>query len=257
MPAPIPLVPAPTPPRLPGTVIVRPTVEPLIDALAADLFTHAVNCVRTFGDFQLALSGGSTPLPLYQRLMIDPHYREFPWPRTHLWIVDERRVPFEDDRSNFKHIDETIVQHSGIPATQVHPIRATRDDADTDYEHTLREVLGWREKGHDRLDFALLGMGADAHTASLFPFSPALDAGERLVVINSGPRVTPPDRVTMTAHLLNATRFVAVLVTGGGKRETIARIAGGQATPIDAPILAIRPHGGELRWYLDAAACPS
>ena len=80
------VAPRPPTPRLPGTVVVREDVDALVDAVAADLLIQAHNCVRTFGDFHLALSGGTTPVLLYQRLMIDPAYRELPWTRTHLWI---------------------------------------------------------------------------------------------------------------------------------------------------------------------------
>jgi 6-phosphogluconolactonase/glucosamine-6-phosphate isomerase/deaminase len=158
-------------------------------------------------------------------------------------------------------IRELIVEHSDIPREQVHPMHATDDDADRAYERELREHLGWREKGHDRLDFVVLGMGGDAHTASLFPHSPALQEKERLVVINAGPNVTPPDRVTMTYSLLNASRFLGVLVTGEKKREAIARVIAAQrASNADAreelPIVGINPLAGELRWYLDRAACP-
>jgi 6-phosphogluconolactonase len=254
--------------------VIRPNADAVIDAIAADMLIHATNCVRTFGDFHLALSGGSTPLPLYERLMIDPRYRDLPWARTHLWIVDERRVPFDDERSNFKHISEIIADHSGIPPEQVHPIFAQRDDADSAYEKDLRDTLGWRERGQDRLDFVLLGMGADAHTASLFPRSPALLADldsrgdSRLVRINAGPNVTPPDRVTMTLRLINASRFIALMVTGAGKRDTISRVAAAASPPsppaepqhtavaADLPVLGLRPVGGELRWYLDFDACP-
>src|SRR5688500_11683110 len=76
-----------TAPPLPGKVIALETVDELIDRLAADLVVHAENCVRQFGDFHLALSGGSTPQPLYERLMYDPNYRRLPWRRTHLWMV--------------------------------------------------------------------------------------------------------------------------------------------------------------------------
>jgi 6-phosphogluconolactonase len=252
-----PVDPLPEPPALPGTVLVRPTREDAIDTAAHELFTHAMDCVRTFGDFHLALSGGSTPLPLYERLMIDPQFRELPWRRTHLWIVDERRVGFDDDRCNYKHIEQIIVQHSGIPLEQVHPIHATTPNADVQYERLLRETLAWREKGHDRLDYALLGMGGDAHTASLFPHSPALDAPpDRLIVANSGPSVTPPDRITMTYTLLNATRLLAVLVTGANKAETLRQVAARAHTGDyrSMPILGVKPIGGVLRWYLDAEA---
>lgn len=257
------LTPRPAAPRLPGTVVVRDTPDEVIDAMAADLLIHAQGCVRAFGDFHLALSGGSTPLPLYLRLMYDPNYRELPWSRTHLWIVDERRVPFDDDRSNFKAIHEILGDQSGIPREQVHPIEALEPDADRRYESSLQEALGWRERGQDRLDYVVLGMGSDGHTASLFPRSPALresPGAPRLVRINDGPTVTPPPRVTMTYALLNAARFLAVMVTGESKRATVARVAAaaaaGSSAVDDLPILGIRPVGGELRWYLDAAACP-
>ncbi|MCW5767316.1 MAG: 6-phosphogluconolactonase [Phycisphaeraceae bacterium] len=250
------VVPRPPMPNLPGGVVLRESPDELIDAMIADLLVHASGCVRAFGDFHLALSGGSTPEPFYRRLMYDPACREFPWKRTHLWIVDERRVPFEDDRSNYKMIRETIVVHSDIPAEQVHPMRATEPDADEVYERALREVLEWREKGHDRLDYVLLGMGTDGHTASLFPNSPALDARDRLIAINAGPTVTPPDRVTMTFPLLNASRFIGVMVTGSGKRATLTKIAARQVGQREMPILGIRPLAGELRWYIDEAACP-
>lgn len=270
------LTPAPAAPRLPGAVVMREDVEATIGALAADMMVHALNCVRVFGAFHLALSGGTTPFPLYTRLMIDPMFRHFPWTRTHVWMVDERRVSEDDERSNFKMIRETIGAHSGIPEEQLHPMPALAPDADLAYQRELRESLGWREKGHDRLDFVLLGMGSDGHTASLFPRSAALladlhdgvprAAGLRgpdepdLVRINSGQGVTPPDRVTLTLPMINASRFVAVLVTGASKRPVVERIiaaeaAGHNAAPIaDLPILGVRPMAGELRWYIDPAA---
>lgn len=246
--------------RLPGTTVVRPTADEVIDALADELLIHATNCVRAFGDFHLALSGGSTPMPLYRRLMIDPRYRELPWRRTHLWIVDERCVPFDHEKSNFRQIDEILVQHAGIPADRVHPMMVLRDDADAAYERALREALAWREKGQDRLDFVLLGMGDDGHTASLFPRSPALELADdpsRLVLKNAGPRVIPPDRLTMTFYLINAARFVAVLCVGEKKKSMLRRVAAGVDPVADLPILGVRPRAGELRWYLDEAADPA
>lgn len=251
-----------TTPHLPGIVTVRKTANDVLDAIAGDILSQAFACVRQFGDFHIALSGGSTPLPLYRLMMFDPTFRQLPWQRTHLWIVDERRVPFDDDRSNYKQIHEIIVEHSDIPRAQVHPMQAMRDDADTHYEHELRTTLEWRERGQDRLDFVLLGMGGDGHTASLFPHSRALrdsSTPPRMVLINSGPEVTPPDRVTMTQHLINASRCAAVLVTGASKKPMISRVIEGRNNPAMAdelPILSIRPKAGELRWYLDESACP-
>jgi 6-phosphogluconolactonase len=246
-------VPAPV---LPGaTVVTAPTGDELIDMLAADLTIHAENCVREFGDFHLALSGGTTPLPLYRRLMVDPNYRRLPWRRTQLWIVDERAVGLEHERSNYRAIGEFIVDHADIPREQVHPILACGADADVDYEAELRESLAWREKGQDRLDYVLLGMGADGHVASLFPGTEPLHEPHRLVRTNVVPDDATPRRVTMTLPLINAARFIAVLVTGGEKAEAIRRLAAGGETLDTLPVTGLRPLNGVLRWYLDEAAC--
>jgi 6-phosphogluconolactonase len=240
-------------PPLPGSVRVEATADAILDAVAADLVAHAIECVRAFGDFHLALSGGSTPFPLYERLMYDPACRSLPWRRTHLWIVDERCVPFDDPRSNFGKIAEIIVGHSDIPPEQVHPIEATAEDADARYERALRETLAWREKGQDRLDFVLLGMGDNGHTASLFPHTAVLEERTRLAARCSGPEVDPP-RITMTYPLLNASRVLAALVTGESKAAMIDRVATGSDDYREIPIKGLRPLGGELRWYLDAKA---
>ncbi len=244
-------------PALPGEVAAAPSVDQAVDAAAADLLVQAINCVRTFGDFHLALSGGRSGEPLYERLMYDPVYRSLPWQKTHLWVVDEARVPFDDARSSFRMIRETIVDHSDIPPQQVHPIFPTGETPDEAYEAVLREVLGWREKGQDRLDFVVLGVGPDGSTAGLAPHSELLEearSGSRLVGIAGSPAVAQPGRVTMTPTLLNASRFVAVLAFGASKRSVIDRLVGGNDSVETMPIKGIRPLGGTLKWYLDREA---
>ena len=241
-------------PLLPGKVHLARNRFDVYDALMADLVMHASQCVRQFGDFHLALSGGSTPMPFYEQLMTDPRARGFPWARTHLWMVDERCVPFDHEKSNWRQIEEILVEASDIPKEQVHPMLAYLPDADVLYEKELRDVLGWREKGHDRLDFVLLGMGDEGHTASLFPHSEAQDAGDRLVVFNRGATVVPPDRLTMTYSLLNASRFIAPLVLGADKASMLARIAKGVDDFHEIPIMGIKPLAGELKWFIDYAS---
>ena len=243
-------------PALPGRVVVRPDEEDLHSALGAEMLIHANNCVRTFGDFHVALSGGSTPMPFYRRLMVDPAYRTFPWAETHLWIVDERCVPEDDKLSNFGQIRDYLVGHSDIPESNVHPMPVLEDDGDERYERELQAALAWREKGHDRLDFVLLGMGSDGHTASLFPQTASLAIDDRLVV-RVDVDATPRERMTMTYPLLNAARYVAVLVKGEGKRPIITRILAGEDDIRSLPILGIRPIGdGVMTWFLDHDACP-
>jgi 6-phosphogluconolactonase len=241
-------------PTLPGEVVVRPTADELIDCLAADLVIHAENCVRQFGDFHLALSGGATFEQFYERLMYDPNYRRIPWRRTHLWFVEEHRVPFDDERSCHRMISETLGDHADIPADQFHPIFVESETADVEYEEQIREALAWREKGQDRLDFVLLTVDEDGATAGLFPHSPVLREQHRLVRRSSASRRAAPDAVTLTPPMINAARFIAVLVTGADRAGTLRRLVEGRDSSDVMPIKGIAPMNGELKWYLDGPA---
>lgn len=239
--------------QLTGLVHVSPTADQLYDDLAGLLVTSAMSAIEKRGAFHLALSGGSTPEPFYHRLVIDPRYRAMPWPDIHVWIVDERRVPHDDEQSNYRMIRESLVDHVPIRRRCVHPIHAASPDAADRYNGELQEHVA-----DGRLDFVLLGMGADAHTASLFPGSPALREQSRWATVNEGEGVTPPDRVTMTYPLLNRARELAVLVTGASKRDTLRRVdehvRAGAADAEQLPITGIDPDDGELTWFLDADA---
>ena len=236
-------------PALPGEVIVRADADLLIDSVAADLVVHAQNCVREFGDFHLALSGDAVFEALYTRLMYDPNYRRLPWRRTHLWIVAEWDVPIRDERSNERMIREIVGDHADIPPEQFHPIRAASATADRDYEAQLREVLAWREKGQDRLDYVLLTMDPAGGLAI------AESDCDQLVGRCPGPRDEGPDRITMTLPFLNAARFVAVLVIGESMADAVRRLAGGTAARREMPAAGLAPISGEIKWYLDRPAC--
>ena len=246
-------------PSLPGGVNVGADAEDAQERLGRNLLGSAKQAVGKRGVFHLALSGGGTPMPFYRRLMIDPLFREMPWSRTHLWIVDERRAPFDSDTNNFKHIHELIVEHADIPGSNVHPMPVDEEDAADLYAATLREHLaiggapGDSDRG--RLDFVLLGMGPDGHTASLVPHSAALKVEDQWVVDNDGPSVVPPARVTMTYPLLNNARSIAFYVLGSEKAEMIKRIATGTEGFETLPCKGIRPRNGEMVWYLDRASC--
>lgn len=239
--------------QLAGIVLVRQTSDQLYDDLAGVLTVAAINAVGKRGMFHLALSGGSTTEPFYMRLVIDPRYRSMPWQYTHVWIVDERRVPDDDPEHNFTMIRQTLVDHVPLRRRQIHPIPVLADDPATDYESELKRHLA-----DGRLDFVLLGIGDDGHTASLFPGSPAQDEHDRWVAVNRGPDSESPDRVTMTYPLLNTAREVAVLVTGAGKAPAVRRVAEHVRRhgpdPKVLPITGVGPVEGEITWYLDADA---
>lgn len=243
--------------KLPGTTIVRPDTDALFDDLGDVLLAAATQAVRERGVFHLALSGGSTPEPFYMRLVTDPRYRTLPWRQTHVWIVDERRVPEESDKANIRMIRETLTDQADMKRSHVHAIPVLSGDPAAEYERTLRDVFGASGDEPPRLDFVLLGMGDDCHTASLFPNTDAIHVTDRWVVVNEGPNVTPPDRVTMTYPLLNAARQVAVLCVGAKKHAALQRVAAlTKPDPLNIPISGIAPaHAdGDLAWYLDEAA---
>lgn len=246
---------------LKGRACVLEDTDELIDRLATDLLGRAIGRFREAGVFHLALSGGSTPKVLFRRLVIDPTYRVIDWTRTHVWVVDERCVPPDDERLNFRTMRELLVDHVPIPADHVHPMPVLERDGDRAYEIDLREAVRETDvAGVPRLDYVLLGMGGDGHTASLFPHTPALYEKERLVVFNDGETVADPrPRMTMTYPLINAARTIAPLVTGSAKHPMLQRIvaAGKSTRHIDGlPITGVQPShdDGELIWYLDHAA---
>ena len=253
---------------LPGEVHVAPDSDQLYDDLATVFACMAIEAVEDRGVFHIALSGGTTPWPFYQRLVIDPRFRGVPWEHTHIWIVDERRVPEDDDRNNFKSLRAALVEDIPTPPEQVHPMMVMHEAPDVLYEAELRAAFAMPEGepgdpgesgglGVPCMDFVLLGMGGDCHTASLFPNSDAIHVDDRLIVVNEGPAVTPPDRVTMTYPLLNAARMLVVLCVGAKKTEALKRVAEQMKTgpdPVNIPITGIQPTDGGLTWYLDADA---
>ncbi|MCC6580713.1 MAG: 6-phosphogluconolactonase [Phycisphaeraceae bacterium] len=240
----------PDKPRLWGLVIVREERDDLFAELAQLLMRSAISAISARGECHLALSGGTTPEPFFIRLVTDPHYRAFPWEKTHVWLVDERRVPLDHAQSNFGMIREILLDHVVIRKRCMHPIDTLASDPAGDYERQLCDALP-----DGRLDFVLLGMGDDGHTASLFPHSPALSIQDRWMTGNEGEHVTPPPRVTMTYPLLNAARRRVVLVTGRKKHATLQRISQQRGPLEDLPITGLTDsEDAELFCFLDGEA---
>jgi len=171
--------------------------------------------------FAICLSGGSTPKALYGILASDEFASRLHWPRWHVFFGDERRVPLDDERSNYANARWDLLDRVPIPHGQIHPLT----DADQ-YEGLLRAFFG------ERCDFdvLLLGMGDDGHTASLFPGSISLREEERWVI-------EPPDvvggmaRLTLTLPALRAARRTFFLVSGAAKHDALRRVRGGEPLP--------------------------
>ena len=216
---------------------------------AADRFAAAAErAIAARGRFSAALSGGNTPLPTY-RLLASDFSERVDWSRTHLFWVDERCVPPSHEASNYGAAKRVLLDHIPIPPANIYRIEGEllpAAAAET-YTRTLDAFFGHKRQ----LDFVLLGMGADAHTASLFPGDAALRSAVPVAVV---PRTDGLTRVTLTGQTINDAREICFLVTGAEKADTLWEVHHGAPDPLKYPTQLIQPVAGQLAWLLDEAA---
>jgi len=223
--------------------------ETLADA-AADRFVEvATSCLVARRRLVVALAGGQTTIPVYQRLASPERAKRIDWRRVHVLFTDERCVPPHHLLSNYRTICEALLDAVPVPSRSVHRVEGewTPVAAADFYEIELRDLLGHR----GMIDLAVLGVGADGHIASLFPRHQALTEAKRWVLAVHTP-AQPPWRVTMTLPLLNRARNVLFVVTGREKAEAYRGLSRGE----DLPASRIRPIDAPPIWYVDASADP-
>jgi 6-phosphogluconolactonase len=229
-----------------------------VAARAADLFALAAQeAAAARGAFVAALSGGETPRALYVLLARQQFAQKVPWRRVHLYWGDERCVPPDDERSNYRMAYEAFIRHVPIPGANVHRIRGEEEpeEAARAYEGELRSPPALAASSAADLpviDLLLLGLGADGHTASLFPHSTALQVEDRLVVPNEGEGTGK--RLTVTFPVINAARRVVFVVSGAAKAGMVAEVLEGLVAPDAVPAQAVAPVRGTTTWLLDKAA---
>ncbi len=205
------------------------------------------------GVFAIALSGGSTPQRLYERLAKSPYRESFPWSRTHWFWGDERFVPHADALSNYRMVREALLSRAPIPTANIHPIPTEGggpEAAAAAYERELKAFYGGERLDPARplFDVNILGLGPDGHTASLFPGTAVLAERERWAAAVIGAQ--PEARITLTYPALESCRNAAFLVEGKDKRDIVARLRRGDP---DLPAAHLRPTGS-LYLFCDAAA---
>jgi 6-phosphogluconolactonase len=225
---------------------------------AAELFAETADrAMARAGRFTAALSGGSTPKLLYSLLAAEPYRSRVPWRQTHVFWGDERCVPPDYPDSNFGMAKATFLDRVTVPPEQVHRMQAEREDLDVaarEYEADIARTFGVPPTGEPpTLDLILLGMGADGHTASLFPHTEALHETRRWVVRNYVPKVAA-NRLTMTAPIINRGAMILFLVAGTDKAHVFREVLEGPADPERLPSQLIRPVAGHLTWLADQAA---
>jgi 6-phosphogluconolactonase len=220
----------------------------------ANLFVEIANqSIAKRGRFLAALSGGSTPMRLYE-LLGNQFQNNVDWSRIHFFWGDERCVPVDDAGNSYGQTKKLLFDKINIPGKNIHRILSELepDSASREYAHTLKTFaespLEW-----PRFDLTLLGMGDDGHTASLFPGSP-VETDSPTLSVTANYQGRPANRVTLTPKVLNSSRHIFFLVTGKSKAETLSRVLNGKYSPEELPAQQIAPNDGNLDWLVDQEA---
>ena len=227
---------------VPSHHVVVETPGAFAHRAAAWLAETMADVLAARGRCALALSGGGTPRPVYAALAAPELARRVDWNGVDVYFGDERAVPRDHADSNFRMAMEALLSLVPIPAARIHRMEAERQDLDA-------AAAAYGDELPAALDVLVLGMGADGHTASLFPGSPALGEQRRPVVAVEGPK-PPHRRLTITPPVIAAARHVVVLVTGKEKAAAVARALDDTTLASEIPA-ALARHGV---WFLDPAA---
>lgn len=245
--------------------VVKTNAEDVAIAAKDWLIETILDAISSRGVCSIALSGGSTPKRLYQ-LIVESSLDSLDWSKVILLWGDERNVPHNHVDSNYRMVREAWLdrvdpQHPNhVP--RAYPVQISINSpqrAAAEYELTLRRVLqadGEHNQDTPSIDIVLLGLGDDAHTASLFPETEALDETTRLFVANYVPKFAAY-RLTMTAPLINEARNVAFLVCGASKKPAMEVVLHGPRHPSEYPAQLVEPKHGRSLWFIDAAASPA
>lgn len=246
---------------LSGRLFVLSSPEELARAAAGRLWGIARERATVLGragkgaqGIFVALSGGKTPRFTLSALSSEPYRVRFPWDLVHFYQVDERWVPGDDPSSNQRMLRESLVSRAPVPPGHFHPVdtslQGPREGA-RKYEDALRQAFRKTPRGFPRFDAVLLGLGADGHTASLFPGSPVLEEDAAWVAKSEGGD-PPIPRVTLTLPVLNAASHVLFLVSGEEKAGVLEEILSGKRKEL--PASRVCPHRGKVTFLADSDA---
>ncbi len=243
-----------------GTVEVFPSADELAVAAADRFVAAAAAAIDATETFSVALSGGSTPRALFALLASETYAPRVEWSRVHFFWGDERCVPPDDEASNYRMARETLLDHVPVRAANVHRIRGedAPPAAAEQYERDLREAFATptgapRTGAGSRFDLVLLGLGANGHTASLFPHLQAVREQTRWVMAENV-EILQMWRITLTPAILNAAAEILFLVSGRDKAPVLRRVLYGARDMDELPAQVIAPEDGRLHWMVDAAA---
>lgn len=231
------------------TVEVLPDRSALIQRSLELILTKMRAAIQERGLCTIALSGGSTPKPLYEAIS----QQQLPWDKIHVFWGDERYVPSDHPDSNQLMARRAWLDRVDIPDNNIHAMPTDEADpsvAADNYEKHLQKFFQTTSGDFPALDLILLGIGDDGHTASLFPHTEALQVKDRLITVGSKDAMP---RITFTDTLINQARCVMFIVAGASKRPALAQVFAPVADDLTYPARLIQPQG-ELWWLLERAA---
>jgi 6-phosphogluconolactonase len=231
---------------------VHPDAHAASAAIAESFAAQASAAVAARGRFSAALTGGSGPVQAYRMLGEEPFRSLIPWQGVHLFWGDERCVPPGHERSNFRMANAAFIARVPIPPGNVHRMRGELPPVEGAARYA-EELAAFFGNGVPRFDLVHLGVGPDAHVASLFPFTAPLPERDRAVTTNLHLPLGEP-RITLTVPVLNAAARIEMLVIGRSKADVAWTVLRGPIDPFHYPAQLVRPTGGELVWMMDAEA---
>ena len=219
---------------------------------AAELFVERSEpALRRRGRFLVALSGGRTPRRLYE-LLASPTYRDrVDWKRTEVFWVDDRCVPPDHPDSNYRMADELLLSKVPLEEKQIHRVRG-EEDPELAAKIYGMEVSSYMPKSLITFDLAILGLGIDGHTASLFPGDHAVSEIDKVAVLVE-PKGDQHRRITVTMPVLNHVATALFMVAGQEKAAVVREILD-EGNPKGYPAGLVIPLKGELIWCLDSKA---
>ncbi|MBE2201591.1 MAG: 6-phosphogluconolactonase [Anaerolinea sp.] len=236
-------------------ILALPDPEALAAEAARRFVSLAVYAIVTHGRFSVALSGGGTPEAMHRLLAQAPLKNQVTWENVHVFWGDERFVPPDDPDSSQRMARETLLNNVPIPAANIYPMPTVGLTPDAAAQQYARTISNFFAPFAPRFDLVFLGMGADGHTASLFPGQTAVTTShEQLVTAVFHAPKPPPIRLTLTYQAINQAANIIFLVSGSSKADMIARIFAPERDPVRYPAQGVRPGNGRLLWLLDNEA---
>lgn len=230
--------------------VFKDTVE--LSAYAANAFVEIANqAISERGRFLVALSGGNTPMRLYD-LLGNQFQNKLEWKQVHFFWGDERCVPVDDAGNSYGQAKNIFLDK--VNAINIHRVQSDLEPAAAaiDYAGTLK-VFSEPPLDWPRFDLVLLGMGDDGHTASLFPGS-SVEVDSPTLAVTANYQDRPANRVTLTQNVFNDARNIFFLVSGISKAVTLLNVLNGEYLPELYPAQRINPHNGKVIWLADEPA---